>query len=218
MFATIAFALKGKMTSRFLGDLSAAHQWTLPLEETVRVLSDLDRPVHVFGTAFLFVHLLDYLAREDRQLTLPAGSLLFETGGYKGQSRELSKQRFHEDLATALGIRRERILCEYGMSELSSQAYDLEILSSMHPEPACRPRYFRFPPWARVRVISPETGSEVGIGETGMVHVIDLANVWSSVSVLTEDIAVRQHGGFELLGRLKAAEQRGCSLLSADLA
>ncbi|MDG1890295.1 MAG: hypothetical protein P8L18_03200, partial [Verrucomicrobiota bacterium] len=151
-------------------------------------------------------------------LTLPAGSLLFETGGYKGQSRELSKQRFHEDLATALGIRRERILCEYGMSELSSQAYDLEILSSMHPEPAGRPRYFRFPPWARVRVISPETGSEVGIGETGMVHVIDLANVWSSVSVLTEDIAVRQHGGFELLGRLKAAEKRGCSLLSADLA
>jgi hypothetical protein len=72
---------------------------------------------------------------------------------------------------------------------------------------------FRFPPWARVLVISPETGAEVGEGETGLLRVFDLANIASVLAVQTEDLAARRGEGFELLGRAGASEPRGCSLL-----
>ena len=71
---------------------------------------------------------------------------------------------------------------------------------------------FHFPPWARARVISPETGREVPDGETGILSIVDLANVFSVMAIQTEDLAVRLGDGFELLGRAVMAEPRGCSL------
>jgi len=63
-------------------------------------------------------------------------------------------------------------------------------------------------------VISPETGREVADGETGLLQVFDLANVFSVQAIQTEDLAVRQGSGFELIGRATAAEPRGCSLMN----
>jgi hypothetical protein len=61
-------------------------------------------------------------------------------------------------------------------------------------------------------VVSPETGGEVAEGETGLLRVVDLANVRSVGAVQTEDLATRRSDGFELLGRVSGAEPRGCSL------
>jgi len=72
----------------------------------------------------------------------------------------------------------------------------------------------RFPPWARVSVISPETGVEVADGETGLVRIVDLANAFSVAAVETEDLAVSRGDGIELLGRSERAEPRGCSLMA----
>jgi hypothetical protein len=94
------------------------------------------------------------------------------------------------------------------MSELSSQAYDTT------PNQLERGRVFHFPPWARVQVISPETGREVVEGETGLLRIWDLANVWSVLAIQTEDMAVRRGHGFELVGRDVQAEPRGCSLMA----
>jgi hypothetical protein len=136
-----------------------------------------------------------------------------ETGGYKGRSRTLPKAGLHELIRTWLGVPSSHIVCEYGMSELSSQAYDSEPQSA-----ACgirkEQRVFRFPPWARVQIISPETGREVCDGVTGLLRVFDLANVYSVLAVQTEDLAVRQGDGFELIGRAQSAEPRGCSLMT----
>jgi hypothetical protein len=63
-------------------------------------------------------------------------------------------------------------------------------------------------------VISPETGREVAEGETGLLRLYDLANVWSVMAVQTEDLAVRHGDGFELLGRAAAVEPRGCSRMA----
>ena len=125
-----------------------------------------------------------------------------ETGGYKGRSRELTKPELHRFIAEQLGVTASEIICEYGMSELSSQAYDGGT------------RRFQFPPWARVQIVSPETGCEVGDGETGLARIYDLANVFSVLAVQTEDLAIRRGDGFELLGRATAAEPRGCSLMA----
>ncbi|MGH7993822.1 MAG: hypothetical protein ACREDQ_09920, partial [Limisphaerales bacterium] len=75
------------------------------------------------------------------------------------------------------------------------------------------PGHFQFPPWARVRIISPETGQEAAHGETGLIRVFDLANVFSVMAVQAEDLGVRCGSGFELIGRAQFAEPRGCSLM-----
>jgi hypothetical protein len=78
-----------------------------------------------------------------------------------------------------------------------------------------RPRVFHFPPWARVQIISPETGREVDEGETGLIRVYDLANVFSVMAIQTEDLGIRRGNGFELVGRASRTEPRGCSLMTA---
>jgi hypothetical protein len=108
------------------------------------------------------------------------------------------------------------------MSELSSQAYAVtsdkwqvtrEAASSCHLSPVTC--HFHFPPWVRVQIISPETGREVVDGETGLIRVLDLANVFSVMAVQTEDLGIRRGNGFELIGRAQFAEPRGCSLMIA---
>ena len=99
------------------------------------------------------------------------------------------------------------------MSELSSQAYD-RVAGASHL-PHTERRIYRFPPWAKALVVSPETGGEAAEGEVGLLRVFDLANVFSVMAIQTEDLGIRRSGGFELIGRLAQSEPRGCSLMTA---
>lgn len=196
----------------FVGRVDAEAGWTLDWMRTMDALDRAaagSRPVLVLGTAFGLVHLIDRLGGEGRRCLLPAGSRVMETGGYKGRSRELPRAELHRLIRQQLGIAPACVRCEYGMSELSSQAYD--GIASVKTPGEETPRTFRFPPWARARIVSPETGTEVGIGGTGLIQVIDLANAFSVMAVQTEDLGLRREGGFELLGRAGMAEPRGCS-------
>ena len=200
----------GAAETAFVGQLAADGSWTLDFAAVVDRLASGGptrgaQPWLLLGTAFSLVHLLDYLADERLHFILPAGSRVMETGGYKNRSRSMPKAELHALITERLGVSRENIICEYGMSELSSQAYDT----------GSQARVFRFPPWARVQIISPETGREVGEGETGLIRILDLANVFSVAAIQTEDLGVRRSEGFELVGRASLAEPRGCSLMTA---
>ena len=208
MFATVQREF-GPRETVFTGSVGTDGAWQFDFTATQRALETAiakDEPVVLLGTAFSFVHLCDALDERKLTLRLPPGSRVMETGGYKGRSRELPKAQLHAMLTNRLDIPRSSIVCEYGMSELGSQAYD-------SGEDARR--LFRFPPWARVQIFSPETGREVSDGESGLVRVCDLANVASALVVQTEDIAIRSGDGFELLGRATVAGPRGCSLMTA---
>jgi hypothetical protein len=123
----------------------------------------------------------------------------------------MPKTELHALITKQLGVMPGNIICEYGMSELSSQAYDSEI---HHPSSIIHHRVFHFPPWARTQIISPETGREIADGETGLIRVFDLANVFSVTVIQTEDLGIRRGDGFELIGRAQLAEPRGCSLMT----
>jgi hypothetical protein len=168
-----------------------------------RELARARRPVALCGTAFGFVHFLDLLAGP---LPLPRGSRLLETGGFKGRSREVPKPELYAQLARTFGVPDGAIWNEYGMSELSSQAYGRGA-GGLHVTPL----------WARVLVVDPATGREVSIGREGLVRWIDLANIDSVMALQTLDRAVRTVRGFRLLGRLARTEPRGCSLGAEDL-
>ena len=206
----------------YLGKVADAGTWQLEPGAALRLLqraAAAEQRLLLLGTAFAFVHLLDHLAERDLRFELPPGSCAMETGGYKGRSRALPQPDLHALITQRLGIPARRIICEYGMSELSSQAYDNALVPLRDPHHAPRntssaPRLFRFPPWARVQVVSPETGAEVGEGETGLIRVYDLANVYSVMAIQTEDLGIRHGDGFALVGRAATAEPRGCSLLA----
>jgi hypothetical protein len=203
----------GADAKAFLGRAGEDGVWMLDMDATINALAQPEGPPRIiFGTAFSFVQLLDAMVAQKLRLKLPAGSRVLETGGYKGRSRAIPKADLHHLITERLGVPAENISCEYGMSELSSQAYD-----SPKPETSDLKweRVFRFPPWARARIVSPETGREVVEGETGLLQVFDLANVFSVLAIQTEDLAVRRGDGFELIGRAHQAEPRGCSLLTA---
>jgi hypothetical protein len=209
-------ASEGWRDAAFTGRVDTDGGWTLETAGTLdrlRSAAGAGQPLVLAGTAFNFVHLLDALAARGLRLALPAGSRVMETGGYKGRSRALSRVELHGAIADRLGVPAAFIVGEYGMCELGSQAYD--TLAGAAESPADGPRRFQFPPWARARVVCPETGRAVGEGETGLLRVFDLANVWSVMAVQTEDLGRRRGAGFELLGRAAPAEPRGCSLMSA---
>lgn len=200
---------------RFFGAIDETGAWSLDergVEAAMRESCDAGKPVLLLGTAFSYVNWLDQLVADGRTLHLPPGSRVLETGGYKGRSRTLPKAELHQLLGERLGVTREQIVCEYGMSEMSSQAYD--VASTDDSVASSSLRCFQFPPWARVRILSPETGREVQDGETGLVRVLDLANLWSVAAVQTEDLGIRRGSGFGLVGRAMTAEARGCSLMS----
>jgi hypothetical protein len=217
MFETIRREVGGDGLA-FVGKAAHDGAWTLNAEAALgrlRAASRTGHPLLLLGTAFSFVHLLDYLVEQDLRFELPPGSCVLETGGYKGRSRSLPKPALHALISERLGIPPDHIICEYGMSELSSQAYDSAIPLSRNTQHATRNRpLFHFPPWARVQIISPETGCEVAEGETGLIRVFDLANVYSVMAIQTEDLGIRRGDGFALAGRAVRAEPRGCSLLA----
>jgi hypothetical protein len=221
-----------RASAAFLGTVGVSDRWTLNFDAALDALNSslvTRHPSLLLGTAFSFVHLLDFLAERNLRFDLPAGSRVMETGGYKGRSHALPKTELHQLITERLGVPPSHIICEYGMSELSSQAYDLGALASRRRVfpgatkelagetpalPGTVTRHFRFPPWARVQIISPETGREVADGETGLIRVFDLANVFFVMAIQTEDLGIRRGEHFELIGRAQLAEPRGCSLMA----
>jgi hypothetical protein len=217
MFETVRREL-GARDSIFTGKVGPDGGWELDVEATLfglRKSMCANRPVTLLGTAFSFVHLLDHFAANHIRYRLAEGSRVMETGGYKGRSRELPKAELHALVTKHLGIPPERIVVEYGMSELSSQAYNRGACWDGAPMRDSDRRTLHFPPWTRVRLISPETGGEAPKGQPGLVRIHDLANVASVQALQTEDLGIARGDGFELLGRATAAEARGCSLMPA---
>ena len=155
-------------------------------------------PCAIFGTALAFLALFERMG--DARIRLPKGSHALETGGYKGTGRDIPKPQLYAMFREFLGVPADAVWNEYGMTELSSQAYTRGL---------GRPHIA--PPWLRAIVVNPETGKEVAVGDAGVLRLFDLANVGSVLAIQTADIAVRRASGFELIGRDPAAIPRGCS-------
>lgn len=160
-------------------------------------------PVCLFSTALALLRLIE----NEEPVELPAGSWIFETGGYKGLTETLEPEIFREKVGAFFGISSEKILNEYSMTELSSQFYRWPGETG-----------HRGPDWTRIRVIDPETGCAAKNGEAGYLEIVDLANLGSVLAIRTQDLAIsRGPAEFTLLGRDPGALPRGCSRAADDL-
>ena len=128
-------------------------------------------------------------------------TIVMETGGMKGQREELPKSEFHKILTEAFGV--EKIHSEYGMAELTSQAY------------SSGDGVFRVPAWMRVVVRDVNNPLKMlPAGSRGAVSIIDLANISSCAFIATQDVGrTFADGTFMIEGRLSGADIRGCNLL-----
>jgi hypothetical protein len=186
-------------------DTASASAW---LEERARERT----PVLILATALALFALLESLRDARRRLALAPGSVIFETGGFKGRKRQVTRPELVAACAELLGVPPQRVVREYGMTELTSQAYS-EVLRGGDPD------RFVTPPWLRVRIVEPLSLREVAPGTEGLIAAFDLGNAGSVAHVLTEDLGVAdERGGFQLLGRAAGAALRGCSLAIEELA
>jgi hypothetical protein len=196
----------GTPASQFL---VAADGWDP--DGAITALAGVREPLALCGTSFAFVHLLDRLEARGERLALPAGTRVMETGGFKGRSRELSRDELHGAIEAQLGVPRARIVNQYGMCELGSQFYEPSLVLGRATDVK------RIPPWVRTSAVDPLTRLDVAPGERGVLVHFDLANVGSVLAVATSDLGELAEGGFRVFGRLRGAEARGCSLAADAL-
>ena len=163
------------------------------LSQTLYKLESAQQKTLLIGVTF---GLLDFAA----SFSLPLKhTIVMETGGMKGRRKELTRAEVHQLLSEGFGT---EIHSEYGMTELLSQAY-----SKGKGRFVC-------PPWMKVMVRDEDDPLLVKEAGTGILLVIDLANIYSCSFLATEDVGrVYEDGSFEVWGRLDNSDMRGCSLL-----
>lgn len=194
-----------KSISHFVGT-DANNALIMQFEKFAQTLSSTNEPVVILGTAFALIGFFD--AFPDTKWALPEGSVVMETGGLKGRTREVSRASFYEMVSDQLGIAKTNIVSEYSMTELSSQSYTNAFSETIPWEEAV----YQTPPWARVDLVDPKTMKVDNTLNRGLIRWFDLANVFSVSAILTSDIGSLTPKGFLLHGRASAAEIRGCSL------
>jgi hypothetical protein len=120
----------------------------------------------------------------------------------KGRKKEMIRSEIHEILQNGFGV--NKIHSEYGMTELLSQAYSYGD------------GLFECPPWMKVKISdNTDPFSFLNENKSGVINVIDLANINSCCFIQTQDIGkINNTNQFEVLGRLDYSEVRGCSLLT----
>jgi len=164
------------------------------LDKLLKKLELQNQKVWLMGVSFA---LIDFSAAFPQQLN---NTIVIETGGMKGRKQELTKTELHHLLAAQLGV--QKINSEYGMTELLSQAYS-------HGD-----GIFTCPPWMKVLVSDEDDPSLLKSIGRGVLHIIDLANIYSCSFITTQDLGeINEEGSFQVLGRVDASDRRGCSLM-----
>lgn len=167
-------------------------------DELIAKLLELDasgQNVLLIGVTYA---LLDLIEKQKFELK---NTIIMETGGMKGQRKEMIREELHEILCNGFGVK--SIHSEYGMTELLSQAYSLGN------------GIFECPNWMSVLIRDTEDAlSYVDNGKTGGINVIDLANINSCSFIATQDLGKKYpNNSFEVLGRFDNSDIRGCNLM-----
>ena len=172
----------------YLHDLDA-------LKNTLLKLEAKRQKTLLIGVSYALLDLIEAHSFKLKHTTV------METGGMKGQRKELVKSELHTILKHGFGV--DKIHSEYGMTELLSQAYSKGD------------GIFNTPPWMKILTRDPEDALSIQpIGKSGGVNIIDLANINSCAFIATQDLGkIHSNGTFEILGRFDESDIRGCNLM-----
>ena len=172
------------------------------LNDYERLIHDMERdpkPKILLGVSYALWDVAEQYAPKF------SNTIIMETGGMKGRRKELTKSELHDILCRGFGV--NSIHSEYGMAELTSQAYSKGE------------GIFETPRWMHILVRDvndPLDHSPQGM--RGGIDVIDLANLTSCAFIRTQDIGRKlDERRFVLEGRIAGSDIRGCNLLVHNL-
>ena len=182
------------------------------IENFHETLKFIKGPVFLMGTAY---HLI-WLIESTKRVRLPFGSIIIETGGYKGKSRELPRGEFYDALARHFDLSLDYIVSEYGMCEAACQAYDFIANPQPDRPTPLEERSFALPSWVTPYVT--QRGGYFQFGGEGALVLDDPMRIDYPWPLRTQDFAhlSKERLTFKLLGRVTASVLKGCSL-SADI-
>ncbi len=195
MMAELIKASANDLSGFYLNDYEKLHR-------TIMHNEILKSPTTLIGVTFA---LLDFAEKYPMQLR---HTIVMETGGMKGRREEMTRQQVHEKLQSQLGV--GLIHSEYGMTELLSQAYSKGD------------GIFHCPGWMKVLIRDEDDPFHITSAVkadnrslTGVLNIIDLANIYSCSFIATDDIGrLHANESFEVLGRMDSSDIRGCSLMA----
>ena len=183
--------------------------------ERFRQAEDDGEPILILGATFGYMHFFDYCLEKKLTFQLPEGSRIIDGAGYKGRSRELSKEDFFELANKITGIEPHLLLNNYGMNEIQAVFPDNMLYN--HTRGIKEPRYKMNTPWTRTMVVDPETLGPLPKGKQGLLQHYCLGNLVTVQALLTDDVGYEIGKGFEVVGRAKGSEARGCSIAVDEL-
>ncbi|PWT95773.1 MAG: acyl transferase [Bacteroidetes bacterium] len=152
--------------------------------------------------------LLDFAAKYSFPLK---HTYIMETGGMKGRREEMTREQVHAILKEKFQV--DQIHSEYGMTELLSQGYSKGG------------GIFHAPKWMKILIRDEDDPLAIknfdsgtnSSGLSGIINVIDFANIYSCAFIATDDLGtLYPDGSFEVLGRIDNSDLRGCSLMVAE--
>ena len=165
------------------------------LTQTLIELENKNQKTILFGVSYA---LLDLAEQFPQKLS---NTIIIETGGTKGNRKEILKEELHESLKSC--FKTKTIHSEYGMTELLSQSYSKGN------------GIFKSPPWKKVLIRDiNDPLSFVDNNITGGINIIDLSNIYSCPFIATQDLGKKYNNdSFSIIGRYDNSDVRGCNLL-----
>ena len=138
------------------------------LATTLKELESKKQKTILFGVTYALLDLAEEFPQKLEHI------IIMETGGMKGQRKELLKEEIHSILKHSFAT--ENIHSEYGMTELLSQGYSKGN------------NIFKTPPWMKILTRDVNDPLSIINNKTGGINVIDLANIYSCPFIATQDL------------------------------
>ncbi len=183
---------------------------------TLRTSEKDEIPLVVFAfPSVIYFHLHDHFDETGERFSLPAGSWLITSGGWKLHTGEsIRPEVFYAFAEKMLGIDPAHVRDGYGFAE-----HGIIYLQ-------CEEHRFHVPSFAQVVARDPETMEPLSDGEAGIMNFITpIAESYPGLSLLTADVGYtetgcscgRQGTVFSVLRRVETVGGRGCALEASRL-
>lgn len=171
----------------------------------------------IFGFTFiLYAYVVRRLLNAGKKYAL-SGAKVIHIGGWKKlESQKVSQQMLIDDCCKCFGVHAQDVVDLYGFTEQGGMIY-----------PTCEQGRRHAPVWSEVIVRDPVSLNPLGPGKEGLMQFLTpIQTSYPGHSVLTEDIGRiieiddcpcgRKGTTFQITGRAREAEVRGCGDIMAD--
>jgi len=217
--ATRGFLMLSSKPEYFLKNIKEQlHLDIKNLQKTIKNYENLKQEICIFGFTFILYHsVIKFLKEKGIKCQLPSNSKIAHIGGWKRlESEKVSKEKFLEDTSEVFGIDKKNIFDFYGFTEQMGLLY---VGNGEMPKIT--------PAYSEVIIRDFQTLNSVKDGEKGLIQILTpLPNSYPGISILTEDVGRIVGRGadetgrigtqFEIIGRAKEAETRGCGDIMSE--